>query len=202
MDTPQRRGRRGPALQTPVTAAIASAAFDELAENGWQGLSMDAVARRAGVGKAALYRRWPSKDAMLMDLIGEAVARNLPDLPDSGDLRRDVRAFLDLTVAQVADPRMPRIGLDLLAEYVRNPAFSEELRRTVAQPRREAAATILNRAVERGELPAGIDISLAVDLMISPLVLRLVISGEPVDEAVLDRMTSMIIAGAAATTAP
>ncbi|MFJ9153454.1 TetR/AcrR family transcriptional regulator [Streptomyces sp. NPDC102270] len=199
MDTSTRRGRRGPTLQTAVTTAITAAAFDELAEAGWPGLSMDAVARRAGVGKAALYRRWPSKETMLTELIGDVVARNLPDVPDSGELRRDMRAFLELTAQQISDPRVTRIGLDLLAESTRNPSLAEQLRGAVAGPRRETAATILRRGVDRGELPQEIDVTLATDLMISPLLLRMILTDAPVDDEILDRMAAMIIAGAAAT---
>lgn len=201
MDTAHRRGgrgSRGPALQEGVTAAIAAAAFDELADTGWPRLSMDTVARRAGVGKAAVYRRWPSKEAMLLDLITDLVNRNLPDVPDTGELRRDVRAFLDLMVRQAADPRVLRIGLDLLAESSRNPALAASMREAVTLPRRRAAEEILRRAVDRGELPADLDHGLAVDLLFSPLFHRVAITGDPVDDLLLDRITGSLVAAMAA----
>jgi AcrR family transcriptional regulator len=197
MDTRHRRGSRGPALQENVTTAIAAAAFDELAGNGWTRLSMDAVARRAGVGKAAVYRRWPSKETMLLDLVKDLVIRHLPDVPDTGELRGDVRAFLELTVRQAADPRVLPIGIDLLAESQRNPALAAALREAVAVPRRRAAEEILRRAVDRGELQAGLDHSLATDLLISPLFFRLAITSDPVDGPFLDRMTSALVAAMA-----
>ena len=85
-------------LQESVTAAITSAMFDQLAEVGYARMSMDAVARRAGVGKAALYRRWPCKQAMLIDLVEASILRNLPEVPDTGSLAGDVRRFLDVIV--------------------------------------------------------------------------------------------------------
>ncbi|MFE2385749.1 TetR/AcrR family transcriptional regulator, partial [Streptomyces misionensis] len=136
----RRRGTRGPAQDETVSAAIEAAAFDELAAAGWRRLAMDAVARRAGVGKAALYRRWESKEAMLLDLVARLVRREVPEVPDTGTLAGDVRGFLDLTVAQTADPRVVRIAVDLLGESVRNPALAESLRLAVLAPRREAAA--------------------------------------------------------------
>ncbi|CAK7285965.1 TetR/AcrR family transcriptional regulator [Streptomyces misionensis] len=192
----RRRGTRGPAQDETVSAAIEAAAFDELAAAGWRRLAMDAVARRAGVGKAALYRRWESKEAMLVDLVARLVRREVPEVPDTGTLAGDVRGFLDLTVAQTADPRVVRIAVDLLGESVRNPALAESLRLAVLAPRREAAATMLRRAMGRGELPAGLDPELGTDLLISPLLLRLLLPGAPpVDDVYLDTLTTVIVAG-------
>ncbi|MGZ0231455.1 TetR/AcrR family transcriptional regulator [Streptomyces sp. CPS1] len=194
----RRRGTRGPAQDETVSAAIEAAAFDELAAAGWRRLAMDAVARRAGVGKAALYRRWESKEAMLLDLVARLVRREVPEVPDTGTLAGDVRGFLDLTVAQTADPRVVRIAVDLLGESVRNPALAESLRLAVLAPRREAAAAMLRRAVGRGELPVGLDPELGTDLLISPLLLRLLLPGAPpVDEVYLDTLTTVIVAGLA-----
>src|SRR3954447_19057207 len=81
----------GAVLRKQVTDAITEAAFAEVAETGYARTSMDAVARRAGVGKAALYRRWPSKQAMLAELIRGKVAAALPPVPDTGALRTDLR---------------------------------------------------------------------------------------------------------------
>ncbi|MEU2353933.1 TetR/AcrR family transcriptional regulator [Streptomyces misionensis] len=192
----RRRGTRGPAQDETVSAAIEAAAFDELAAAGWRRLAMDAVARRAGVGKAALYRRWESKEAMLLDLVARLVRREVPEVPDTGTLAGDVRGFLDLTVTQTADPRVVRIAVDLLGESVRNPALAESLRLAVLAPRREAAAAMLRRAVGRGELPVGLDSELGTDLLISPLLLRLLLPGAPpVDDVYLDTLTTVIVAG-------
>ncbi|HEY3506231.1 MAG TPA: TetR/AcrR family transcriptional regulator [Actinocatenispora sp.] len=197
----RRRGTRGPAQDEAVSAAIAGAAFDELAAAGWHRLAMDAVAKRAGVGKAALYRRWTSKEAMLLDLVARLVRQALPEVPDTGTLAGDVRGFLDLTVTQTADPRVVRIGADLVAESVRNPALAESLRVAVLAPRRDAGATILRRAVDRGELPAGLDRDLGTDLLFSPLLPRLLNPGAPpVDAAYLDMLTAVIVTGLGAAT--
>ncbi|MFF9453592.1 TetR/AcrR family transcriptional regulator [Streptomyces flaveolus] len=199
----RRRGTRGPAQNQDVSAAIEKAAFDELAEAGWSRLTMDAVAKRAGVGKAALYRRWTSKEAMLLDLVTRLVRREVPEAPDTGTLSGDVRGFLDLTTDQTTDPRVVRTAADLLGESARNPALAESLRIAVLAPRRESAAAILRRAVDRGELPTGIDRELGTDLLISPLLLRLLIPGAPpADEAYLDTLTVVIVAGLTAATQP
>ncbi|WP_433154564.1 TetR/AcrR family transcriptional regulator [Actinomadura nitritigenes] len=193
---PRKREPAGAAvLQESVTTAIATAMFDELAETGYARMSVDAVARRAGVGKAAVYRRWPSKQAMLLDLLAAAVRRSVPEVPDSGSLTGDVRGFLDVIIAQVADPRIKRIALDMMAEATRNPELGAALREAVAGPRRAAADAVLRRGIERGELPADIDRELGLDLLISPLLGRLLLTGSPVDDAYLTRLTTVIAAG-------
>jgi AcrR family transcriptional regulator len=185
-------------LQESVTAAITRAMFDQLAEIGYARMSMDAVARRAQVGKAAVYRRWPSKQAMLIDLVEAAILRNLPEVPDTGSLAGDVRGFLDVIVEQAADPRTRRIALDVLVETTRIPELATALHEVVDRPRRTAAASVLTRAIDRGELPAGVDLELGLDVLISPLLLRLLRSDEQVDDAYLARLTKVIVTGLAA----
>jgi AcrR family transcriptional regulator len=185
-------------LQESVTAAITRAMFDQLAEIGYARMSMDAVARRAQVGKAAVYRRWPSKQAMLIDLVEAAILRNLPEVPDTGSLAGDVRGFLDVIVEQAADPRTRRIALDVLVETTRTPELATALHDVVDKPRRTAAASVLTRAIDRGELPAGVDLELGLDVLISPLLLRLLRSDEQVDDAYLTRLTKVIVTGLAA----
>jgi AcrR family transcriptional regulator len=185
-------------LQESVTAAITSAMFDQLAETGYARMSMDGVARRAGVGKAAVYRRWPSKQAMLIDLVGAAMRRNLPEVPDAGSLAGDVRGFLEVIVAQLADPRVRRIALDVLVETTRTPELAVALHDVVAQPRRTAAAAVLTRAIDRGELPADLDRELGLDLLVAPLLVRLLFDADQVDDAYLARLTAVVVTGLSA----
>jgi AcrR family transcriptional regulator len=193
---PNKREPAGAAvLQESVTTAITSAMFHELAETGYARMSMDAVARRAGVGKAAVYRRWPSKQAMLIDLVGAAVLRTVPEVPDAGSLAGDVRGFLDVIAAQATDPRVNRIALDLLAETARNPELADALHDVVAEPRRTAAAGVLARAIDRGELPADLDREIGLDLLVGPLIMRLLIAADQVDDAYLTRLTKVIMTG-------
>jgi AcrR family transcriptional regulator len=193
---PNKRQPAGAAvLQESITSAITAAMFDELAETGYARMSVDAVARRAGVGKAAVYRRWRSKQAMLLDLVGAAVRQNAPEVPDSGSLAGDVRGFLEVILAQAGHPRARRITLDMVAEATRNPELGAALRDAVAPPRRAAAAKVLSRGIERGELSADIDRELGLDLLISPLLMRLLLTGTPVDDTYLTRLTAVIVSG-------
>jgi AcrR family transcriptional regulator len=182
----------GAVLRRQVTDAITEAAFAELAETGYARTSMDAVARRAGVGKAALYRRWRSKQVMLAELIRDKVAEALPPIPATGALRTDLRALLATFRAQLDHPLVTRIGAGLLAEATHDAALAEILQTGVAAPRRAAARTVLQNAIDRGELPPGLDLELGTDLLIAPLAFRMLVINGPSDDAYLDALTPAI----------
>ncbi|WP_285584981.1 TetR/AcrR family transcriptional regulator [Actinoallomurus iriomotensis] len=169
--------------------------FDLLAETGYARMSMDAVARRARVGKAAVYRRWPSKQAMLVDVVGAVMRNNLPRVPDTGSLAGDVRGFLNVIVAQTADPRVRRIALDLLVESTRASDLAAALHGVVTEPRRAAGAEVLSRAIDRGELSPNLDRELGLDLLISPVLTRLFATADQVNETYLTQLTAAIVSG-------
>jgi len=195
MGEPARRRPAGAAvLQEDVTTAITAAAFEELAETGYARMSMDAVARRAGVGKAALYRRWDSKDAMLIDLVARAVRGSALIQADTGSLRGDVEAHLVATLNQLSGRLVSRIAPDFLAESPRNPALAAALREVIATPRRESADAMLSRAIGRGELPADLDHDLALDLLVAPLGFRLLVSQGVINDGYLRRLTDATVA--------
>jgi AcrR family transcriptional regulator len=195
MGEPARRRPAGAAvLQENVTSAIAAAAFAELAESGYARMSMEAVARRAGVGKAALYRRWDSKDAMLTDLVASAVRDHALIRPDTGTLHGDVGAYLRATAGQLSDPLVARIAPDFLSESPRNPALAAKLRQVIATPRREIADAMLSRAIDRSELPADLDHELALDLLMAPLGFRLLVTRGTADDSYLHRLTEATVA--------
>lgn len=190
----ERTATGGAALRQRVTDAITEATFAELAENGYARLSMEAIARRAGVGKAALYRRWPSKEEMLTELIREAVTDALPPTPVTGSLHSDLRALLDSYRADLSNPMLSRIGLGLLAEAGRTGALEEVLRTGVAVPRRAVARAVLQAAIDRGELPDRLDLELGADLLIAPLGFRMLIVRGESDDEYLETLTNAIAA--------
>ncbi|MFF3455202.1 TetR/AcrR family transcriptional regulator [Streptomyces sp. NPDC002730] len=181
-------------LRESVTETIRRAMFEELAETGYARMSMEAVTRRAGVGKAALYRRWPSKEAMVVDLVSEMAAEHIPTTTDSGSLSGDVERFIRETMEALRHPLVGRIIPDLLAESARNSTLHEALHQAVLEPRRAAVATLLRRATERGELPPDIDTSLAIDLFGAPLYFRMLAVGGPTDDGYVARLVKAIVA--------
>src|SRR5271155_602808 len=134
-NAPAGRMSGGPVLQTEVTDAITNAFFEELAEVGYGRLSIDAVARRAGVGKAAIYRRWKSKLDIAVALISE-VAVGAIEVPDTGTLHEDVREYLNRGRDALTHQLASKIVPDLLAEGTRNPDLTSALLETVRDPRR------------------------------------------------------------------
>jgi AcrR family transcriptional regulator len=189
----QRRTSGGPVLQDDVTEAIEAAFFQELADVGFGRLSIDAIAKRAGVGKAAVYRRWRSKLDMTIALTSK-VAVAATDVPDTGDLREDIRIYLEEGRAALSHPLARRIIPDLLAEGGRNPELAEALFETLRDPRRHNAARILERAVERGDLAPAADFELCLDLLAGPLYWRLCVVQTPTGTDYYARLADMITA--------
>ncbi|WP_028926070.1 TetR/AcrR family transcriptional regulator [Pseudonocardia acaciae] len=191
--TETRRAPTGAAvLQSRVTRAITEAVLDELAERGYGRLSMEAVARRAGVGKSALYRRWPAKRDMVVTVISEfSVPR--AEVPDTGSLRGDLLATLHAIHEWLAHPRTATILPDLTAEAARNPDLAEAMRDAVGEPRRALGAATLRRAVERGELPSDLDVELALDLVAAPIYWRANVRGVPVTAAYLEDLAEHLL---------
>lgn len=179
-------------LRSALTSAVFSAVIDDLSERGYARVTMDGVAKRAGVGKGALYRRWPSKLEMVLDVTA-ALSVSLAEVSDTGALRTDVRASLGATAAWLSQPPFATIIPDLVAETARSPELAPALERTIGQPRRDRAQVILDRAVQRGELAPETDTELALDLLAGPLYWRLVARHMPLDAQYLDNLTDLVV---------
>jgi AcrR family transcriptional regulator len=193
MNTAPARMPAGPKLQLEVTEAITSAFFEELADVGYGRLSIDAVARRAGVGKAAIYRRWKSKLEITVSLIAE-VAVEAIDVPDTGTLLGDVREYLNRGQEALTHRLASKIIPDLLAEGTRNPDLTSALLETVRDPRRAKAAQLVQRAITRGELAADTDIGLCLDFLAGPLYWRMTLLRTDFDSTYLDQLSAKIVA--------
>ncbi|CAN5835957.1 TetR/AcrR family transcriptional regulator [soil metagenome] len=179
-------------LQPAVTASITEAVLDELAELGYARLSMEAVAKRAGVGKSALYRRWTSKQDMVLAVLAEFSVDRAP-APDTGSLREDIRQSLDAVAAWLSHPRFSRILPDLVAEMARNPELSDLVENMISRPRRDRAAAFLERALQRGELAVDTDLDIALDLMAAPVYWRLTVRDADAEPDYLDKLTDMLV---------
>jgi AcrR family transcriptional regulator len=179
-------------LRPEKTEAIIAAFFAVLGAKGYEGLTMDRVAERAGVGKAAVYRRWPSKQEMLIDLVGRyATKAVLP--PDTGHLRDDLLALANDAIAVLANPLIRSVVQSLVAEAHRSPDLAAVLTERFINPRREAGAKMLRRAVERGEIRPDFDLELAQDLVGGPLYMRGVILGEEFPPGYAERLADAVL---------
>jgi len=155
-------------------AAILRAAMELALEGGLRGLSMEAIAARAGVGKATIYRRWKSKEALFAEAV-QQMART-PEAPDTGTVRGDVetstKAVLD-GMTREALRIMPR----LLADAADDPALLAAMQDALLTPRRAMIGEILRRGVARGELRADLDVELVTHLLFGSAIAHVLMSG-------------------------
>jgi AcrR family transcriptional regulator len=188
-----RRVPSGAAVLRPgITAAITDAVLTELVERGYARLSMEGVAKRAGTGKSALYRRWSTKQEMVLAVLAE-LSVPIADVPDTGTLRGDVRAVVAAVAAWLTEPPFSRILPDLLSEATRTPDLAEAIAAAIGEPRRALGRAKLERAMARGELPADTDLEMAQDLLAALVYWRMVVRQAPVEPDYLDRVVDTVL---------
>ncbi|MEV7324469.1 TetR/AcrR family transcriptional regulator [Streptomyces sp. NPDC093970] len=176
---PRRRAPAGAAvLREDVTEAIRAAVFEELAAVGYARMSIEGIARRAGVGKTAVYRRWRSKLHLVLDVVSALAVLGLP-VPDTGSLEGDLRLLYEVTSRALRHPVASQIIPDLQAEAARNPEIAEAMQKTLREGQEGVASKIIAAAQGRGELGPGIDDDLAMDLISGPLYWRSVVIRTP-----------------------
>ena len=189
-----RRAPSGAALpRASVTDALTRALFVEWAERGYGALSLERVAARAGVGKAALYRRWPSKLAMITERL-ETLGIELAVDPDTGSMQGDVRALLEQLRRVLRHPLIGRILPDLHAEMLRSPELAAAVRGRLQGERRRRGENVLRRAVERGEISPDIDVELINDALAGMIYWRMIVTARRADARYLDGLASAIVA--------
>ncbi|MET7963360.1 TetR/AcrR family transcriptional regulator [Micromonospora zamorensis] len=195
MTTEKRRAPAGAAvLRDEITAAIRRALMQELAAVGYGRLSIEAVARRAGVSKTAIYRRWSSKLDLVLEIVAAAAQGKLPAL-DTGTLRGDLALLFQAVAHALRHPLASQIIPDLLAEAARNPSIDETLRRVLHARQQEIGGRLVTRAVQRGELPSDTDPDAAIDLIVGPLYWRLAVARLPLTDRYLDNLVESVAAG-------
>ena len=179
-------------LRPQVTDGIVEAVLDELADVGFGRLSMDGVARRARAGKAALYRRWPSKQEMVLDVVAGLSVPAAATVP-SNDLVSDVTALVAGVDAWLSDVRMSRILPDLLAEAMRNPELADALTCRVGTARRGYGQAVIDAAIARGEVSPDVDSEYVLDLVAAPVFWRICGRREQTKPAFLDRVVDSVL---------
>ena len=179
-----------------VRAAVLRAGGDAIAEYGFGGLDLADVARRAGVGKTTVYRRWGSGPALVADLLADMAERSLPRT-ETGGLLGDLTANARLVVRTLTDPRQSRLFQAMIAAATCDERTAAELRRFY-RARIDEWAPCVTQAAERGEVPAGTDAREVIRAVSAPLYYRLLASGDPLDEAAADRAAAAAVAAARA----
>ena len=176
---------------------VQAATVEVLAERGVAGLTVEAVAARAGVNKTTIYRWWPTPMALAVDAVDDVLELAIP-IPDTGSLRDDLRRVLREAHTFVTSP----LGQAVVHAALGAPDSPEIIAalQAVWTKRFSLLDDIVHRAVERGELPASTDGRLLMELLAAPLYFRLFITRSRVDRRYLDRVVDHVIAGATAPT--
>jgi AcrR family transcriptional regulator len=173
--------------------AILNAALAALTENGYDATNMDDIAARAGVGKAAIYRRWSSKAALITDvLVHWRPDLRTDDAPDTGSLAGDVEALIDRAVRYDNGLITNDLVLRVALEATRDPELATTLDDLMLLRGGRQITIILDRAVARGEIAADRDWSLVADVLTAMSLLR-VLNGQTVDAKFLRQVTETLV---------
>ena len=165
-----------------LVSAVHEAALAEIAENGLRGASMDGIARRAGTGKATLYRRWPNVRDLGLDVFLTTMAQAVPSsYPDTGSIREDLLGSLR-TFAQLLRGPMQLVLRELISESAHDPTLVAEFRTRMGEPMQFELVAVLQRAMARGEIPTAPIDPLIFELPDAMVLHRLLIFGEVIDD--------------------
>lgn len=178
--------------------AVLTAAFELVQEVPYAQLTIEGIAGRAGVGKQTIYRWWPSKAAILFDaflLLSTSDDGATPELPDTGDLRRDLAAVLHATVAELTDPRTDAPMRALAVEIAQDPALARTYHERLDGPLRDAKKRRLRSAQDAGHLARDVDLDVAVDLIWGPLLNRWLQHGGPLTDDYADATLDAALSG-------
>ncbi|WP_432454882.1 MULTISPECIES: TetR/AcrR family transcriptional regulator [unclassified Agarivorans] len=179
-------------MRTDLTEALFVSLFEEWALNGYTGTSLEKVAKRIGAGKAAIYRRWPSKFAFASEAIKTATVA-LTDVKDHGSLEADVHAYLLMFRRSLRHRLVRRILPDLYAERLRSGELAP-LIEGLSDFRRQLGHQLLDRAITRGEITESIDREMVLDMLPAALYWRMIISGKNMTRKDIDRQTIALMA--------
>ena len=182
----QRRGGRS----ARVRAAVLDATLVLLREEG-DAFGIPQVAARAGVHETSIYRRWGSREVLIVDAIRTHIGEEVP-VPDTGSLRGDLTAFLERSIAFLSSP----LGAQLVRATVPAPrAAAPEMRETYWTGRLEQIGVMFERAIARGEIAETADRALAVELLLAPLYFRLLVTQAHLGDKLAGRLADLILRG-------
>ena len=174
-------------------AAILSATIDLIREVGYDAVAIEAVAARAGVGKATVYRRWGSKELLVAEAIG-GIVRAIPP-PDTGGVEGDVLALMRATTAMYRDPATAALLSGLVAAMARSEVVAGAVRSGFVARWRDVMRAVLRRGVARGELRADVSVDVALDLLSGPPFYRYLMLGVQIDERFMRAVVATVLRG-------
>ena len=189
---------RSPGRPRSVEAdrAIVEAIVDLLLEGGYQEVTIEGVAARAGVAKTTIYRRWPSKAAMVVEAIQEA-GKDCP-VEDARSGAETLAGSLERMTLALSCSRVAKIIAALAVEMPHNAELAEAVREGLIKPHRAALIALLDCGIAQGELRPDLDAEVVADLLVGPIFLRLLFTGPPIGPELSARTVSTLLQGIAA----
>ncbi|MGD9694521.1 MAG: TetR/AcrR family transcriptional regulator [Thermoleophilia bacterium] len=180
-------------------SAILEACAQLIAEEGFPGVTIEAVAQRSGTAKTTIYRHWADRDALLVDAFGLR-SEPVDEAPDTGSLREDLVAVMSALAVSLRDTERCAILRSLADSATRHPELSQLHISYVAECRRPLTEA-LGRAVERGSLPSDLDRDEAVSMLAGPLFYRAMVSWQPIDDGFVAGVVDSLLAAVGARAA-
>ena len=162
-------------------------------ERSFADLRIEHVAARAGVSKAAIYRRWPSKEALAQELLAELAGPHI-GVPDTGDTRQELLACVLNPMRAVTDTPFGPVIRALLSQIATNPTLGDPFRATVVQARRDEITRVIERGKVRGDLTPAADPGVATELLVGPVYFRVMFGGE-LNLAFAERVVDAVLRG-------
>ena len=190
-------GKRPPGRPRSENArqAIFRSTLKLLRKTGFDQLSIEAIAADAGVGKATVYRWWPSKGALVVDAFALSTEDEL-HFPDSGSVYRDMSFQMNRFLGVLHSPRGYMVRA-ILGAGQSDDGLLEEFRKRLLRPRRQEAYEALRRGIERGELPENLDLDLVLDTLYGAIYMRFLIRHDTLTEDYVNQVCRMVLEGAA-----
>ena len=183
---------RGRPRDLAVDEAILVATIDLLSEVGYARLAVAEVARRAGVSKPAIYRRWAQKSQLVVEAMVTQMPTTLP--PDTGSTSGDLLAVTEQLVTTLTRTPLGRVLPGLVAEMAADPVLAASYRGLVIQPTRMLWRAAVQAGINRGDLLADTDVELVLDALAGPLYIRVLITGDPIDPGYAKAGVDLVLA--------
>lgn len=172
---------------------ILKAARELVDETGFENLTIEGIAARAGVGKTTIYRRWPNKSSIVLDAFFEDISP-IGCFPDTGDVREDIRKQLRKLVKELNGPTGCKIAT-LMANGRFDKEMAETFRERWIEPRSEEARQVIRRGIDRGEIRNDVDAEVLLDALYGPIYFRLLAGHAPLTPGFADSLTELVMNG-------
>ena len=192
-DVPEPKPQPGRPRDLRSKAAILAATIELVRDVGYAGLTIEGVARRAGVSKATIYRWWENKGLLVYEAVFTRVESG--PLPDTGNVEDDLRILVEGLVEEFSTPEAAAAMLGLLADFSSDDRLRELIRERFLLPSRTLVGAVLQRAVERGQICADVPIDVMLDALAGAVFFRVVLVGEDLVDEVVEDLVKLTLRG-------